>query len=163
MKPAQNSIPDVRRGRQPMPADWDAECYRIFMLDRQERIEMIKHGAPPELVGHLAKIMDVPKQWLIGILGMSRATISRKERTHTPLSVDESERVFGVQYLIGQLEDQSMDEGETEDINPAKSFGDWLDKYHPALGRNPSFYMDTIEGQKLLSGLLDAAFSGAYW
>ena len=124
---------------------------------------MIKRGAPPELVGHLAKIMDVPKQWLIGILGMSRATISRKEHTHTPLSVDESERVFGVQYLIGQLEDQGMDAGETLGIPPAEFFGDWLDEYHPALGRNPSFYMDTIEGQKLLAGLLDAAFSGAYW
>ena len=164
MKPAQNAIPEVRRGRQPMPADWDAECYRIFMLDRQERIEMIKRGAPPELVGHLAKIMDVPKQWLIGILGMSRATISRKEHTHTPLSVDESERVFGVQCLIGQLEDQVLDGGEPAGFDPAKYFGEWLDEYQPALGgRNPSFYMDTIEGQKLLSGLLAAAADGAYW
>lgn len=163
MKPAQNSIPHVRRGRQPMPPEWDAECHRVYLLDRQERIETIKRGAPPGLVGHLAKIMDVPKQWLIGILGMSRATIGRKERSHTPLSVDESERVFGVQYLIGQIEDQVMDAGEPQGFDPAKYFGDWLDDYCPALGRNPSFYMDTIEGQKLLSDLLDADSSGAYW
>ena len=163
MKPAQNAMPEVRRDRQPMPADWDAECYRIYLLDRQERIEMIKRGAPPELVGHLAKLMDVPKQWLIGILGMSRATISRKERTGTPLSVDESERVFGVQFLIGQLQDQVMEGGEPQGFDPAKCLADWLDDYSPALGRKASFYMDTIEGQKLLSGYLAASYSGAYW
>lgn len=44
------------------------------------------------MVGELSSIVGMSKELLLGSLGPSRATISRKEKDQTVLSKDESER-----------------------------------------------------------------------
>jgi putative toxin-antitoxin system antitoxin component (TIGR02293 family) len=139
------------------------EFHKIYMFDAQERIDAIKRGVPAETIGQLSEKMNIPKAWLIGTLGLSRATLSRKERERKALSTDESERVLGVQALIGQVEQMVSESGDPVDFDAAKWVSGWLNSPVPALGgKKPASYMDTIEGQKLISNLLAMTQSGAY-
>ncbi len=123
----------------------------------------IKRGVPAEVVGILSGKMSTPKEWLIATLGLSRATLSRKERERKALSKDESERVLGVQALIGQVEHMVRESGDPGGFDAAKWLSEWLRTAVPALGGNtPAGYLDTIEGQKLVSNLLAMGQSGAY-
>lgn len=53
--------------------------------------------------------------------------------------------------------------GNADQFDAAKWVSNWLTAPLPALGgQTPASYMDTFEGQKLVSNLLAQAQSGAY-
>lgn len=53
--------------------------------------------------------------------------------------------------------------GDPEGFDAAHWVSDWLNTPLPALGgHHPATYMDTAEGQKLVSNLLAMVQSGAY-
>ncbi len=107
--------------------------------------------------------MGMSKELLLGSLGLSRATISRKERDETVLSKDESERVLGIASLIGKAQSMVEESGNPDGFDAARWVANWLSKPLPALGgATPASYMDTFEGQKLVSELLSMGQSGAY-
>ena len=107
--------------------------------------------------------MDISKDALIMALGFSPSTINRKMREQRQLSRDESERVLGVELLIGQVEQMVQESGDPSKFDAAKWVSNWLNSSVPALGGDtPASYMDTFEGQKLVSNLLALAQSGAY-
>jgi hypothetical protein len=65
--------------------------------------------------------------------------------------------------LIGQVEVMLSQSGTGEKFDADRWVGAWLDHPLPALGgARPAEYMDTIEGQELVSGLLAQSQSGAY-
>jgi putative toxin-antitoxin system antitoxin component (TIGR02293 family) len=135
----------------------------VYNYPPQERIELIRGGVPAKDVGRLAHSMHLPKDFLIASLGIARATLSRKERTSKPLSPDESERLLGIKALIGQVQLMVEQSGNPEGFDAARWVSGWLNTPLPALGgRPPASYMDTVEGQKLVSNLLALAQSGAY-
>ena len=139
------------------------EFHKIYKFAPQERIDAIRRGVSAEEVLILSSKMAIPKEWLIETLRLPRATLSRKDRVSKPLSKDESERVLGVQALIGQVEEMVRESGNPVHFDAAKWVSGWLNSPMPALGgKNPASYMDTIEGQKLVSNLLAMAQSGAY-
>src|SRR5262249_36733937 len=110
-----------------------------------------------------ASQMDVPKEWLILNLHISRATLNRKEREAKSLSLEESERVLGMTTLIGQVEAMVAESGNPQGFEAAKWLSQWINTPIPALGGDrPVEYLDTIEGQKLIANLLATAQSGAY-
>ena len=113
-------------------------------------------------VGELSSAMDMPKEALMDSLGLSRATINRKVQREQALSPEESERVMGMQALIGQV--QTMIEAErAPEFDAAKWLANWLAAPLPALGgETPGSFMDTVEGQKYVGNLLEMAQSGAY-
>jgi putative toxin-antitoxin system antitoxin component (TIGR02293 family) len=131
-------------------------------MDVNKKIDMIRMGVPARMVGDLSSSMGMPKEALIDSLGLSRATINRKVQRGIPLSPEESERVMGMQSLIGQV--QGMVDGESaSDFDAAKWLARWLAEPLPALGgATPASYMDTVEGQKYIGKLLAMAQSGAY-
>lgn len=136
---------------------------QVFLSPPSERINTIKRGVPAEHVNVLAERMDIAKDALIDTLGLARATVNRKARDNKPLSQDESERVLGIEYLIGQVENMIKESGDPQGFDAAKWVSHWLTSPLPALGgQAPASYMDTIEGQKLVSNLLATAQSGAY-
>jgi putative toxin-antitoxin system antitoxin component (TIGR02293 family) len=95
--------------------------------------------------------------------GLSRATISRKERDDTVLSKDESERVLGVAALIGKVQTMVEESGNPDGFDSSRWVADWLTKPVPALGgAAPASYLDTFEGQRLVAELLALSQSGAY-
>ena len=107
--------------------------------------------------------MGMPKENLMDCLGLSRATVNRKAQQDQPLSPDESERVVGVQTLIGQVQAMVEASSGAEGFDAARWVSRWLGEPLPALGgEKPADYMDTVEGQKLVTQLLAMAGSGAY-
>jgi uncharacterized protein (DUF2384 family) len=100
---------------------------------------------------------------LIYTLRLSRATVNRKVRSEGTLSQDESERVLGMASLIGQVQTMVEESGQMEGFNAAEWLAHWLFQPLPALGGNtPASFMDSIEGQKMVSNLLAMTQSGAY-
>lgn len=137
-----------------------AERYRV---DPQVRIALIRQGMPASTIGNLCMRMGISKELLLSSLGLSRATISRKEKDATLLSKDESERVLGVETLIGQVQAMVEQSGESVGFDAARWLSSWLTTPLPALaGETPASYLDTFEGQKLVGELLSMMQSGAY-
>lgn len=140
-----------------------ATFHHLYRVDPQTRIAAIRKGIPASLVGELSSTMGMSKELLLGSLGLSRATISRKERDEAALSKDESERVLGVAFLIGKVQSMVEESGDPASFDAARWVADWLAKPLPALGgATPASYMDTFEGQKLVAELLSMSQSGAY-
>lgn len=135
----------------------------LYRVDPQARIAAIRKGIPASMVGEISSTMNMSKELLLGSLGLSRATISRKERDETALSRDESERVLGVALLIAQVQAMVEESGDPAGFNAAHWLADWLAQPLPALGgATPASYMDTFEGQRLVAELLSMNQSGAY-
>ena len=148
-------------GKPVKPQAFDsADHYRT---DPQLRIAAIRQGIPAAVVGQLSTDMGISKEFLLASLGLSRATISRKERDATVLSRDESERVLGVAALIGKVQAMVDESGNPTGFDAARWLADWLAKPLPALGgATPASYLDTFEGQRLVAELLAMSQSGAY-
>lgn len=153
----------VLRGvrRQPMRAKV-GKFTAWYTMDITEKIGALRSGVPAQLVGELSLAMDMPKEALMDSLGLSRATINRKVQREQPLSREESERVMGMQSLIGQVQ-AMIDADSVPEFDAAKWLARWLAEPLPALGgATPASYMDTVEGQKYVGNLLAMAQSGAY-
>ena len=85
---------------------------QLYLLDPQERIAVIRQGIDASMIGNLSLRMGMSKENLLSSLGLSRATISRKEKDATLLSKDESERVLGVETLIGMVQTMVEQSGD---------------------------------------------------
>ncbi len=135
--------------------DW----YKMGFADK---IDVIRSGVPAQRVGELSSVMDMPKEALMDSLGLSRATINRKVQRAQSLSPEESERVMGMQALIGQVQ-AMIDTESAPEFDAAKWLANWLAAPLPALrGATPASFMDTVEGQKYVGNLLEMTQSGAY-
>ncbi len=136
---------------------------QIYRFDPQARIVMIRQGIPASTISQLSARMGMSKESLLASLGLSRATISRKEKDAALLSKDESERVLGVENLIGMVQSMVEQSGNPAGFDAARWVADWLSKPLPALGgATPASYMDTFEGQKLVADMLAMSQSGVY-
>ena len=68
-----------------------------------------------------------------------------------------------MEYLISQVDDMVRESGDPEGFDAAKWVATWLELPLPALGdRTPASFMDTVEGQKLVSNLVSMAQRGVY-
>ena len=165
-KIARGAVRDVTRSAAAAPRRAPQVVFdglQLYRVDPQVRIAAIRQGIPSAMVAQLATTMGVSKELLLGSLGLSRATISRKERDASVLSKDESERVLGVASLIGKVQTMVEESGNPNGFDAARWVADWMSKPLPALGgATPASYMDTFEGQKLVIDLLSMSQSGAY-
>jgi len=133
-----------------------------YKMDVADKIHVIRSGVPAQRVGELSSVMNMPKEALMDSLGLSRATINRKVQREQRLSPDETERVVGMQALIGQVQ-AMIDTESAPEFDAAKWLASWLAAPLPALGgATPASFMDTVEGQKYIGNLLEMFQSGAY-
>jgi putative toxin-antitoxin system antitoxin component (TIGR02293 family) len=147
----------------PAPLHYAAEEAATYRIDPRARITLIRQGIPASTIGSLSARMGMSKESLLASLGLSRATISRKEKDATVLSKDESERVLGVEELISMAQSMVEQSGDPAGFDAARWVANWLTRPLPALaGDTPASYMDTFEGQKLVADLLAMSQSGAY-
>lgn len=145
--------------RSPSPTNFS----RVYHLAPAERIALVKQGIPAGDVVKIAKSIGRPKERLMKVLGLPRATVDRKARAKQRLSVEHGERLLGFSKLLGQVQVMVEQSGNPTGFEPAKWVADWLDEPLPALGgRCPAEYLDTNEGQQLVSSLLAKMQSGAY-
>ena len=150
----------ARAGRQTRGEDFFVAA---FLAEPTALVDTVKLGVPSGLVSQLAESMRVPKERLMITLGLPRATMQRKAASDSRLAPNESSRVLGMTRLIGQVQAMVNESGEPKDFDAAAWLASWLEQAIPALGgRRPAEFMDTAEGQTLVSRLLAQAQSGAY-
>ena len=135
----------------------------IYEMQPLARAYLVKAGAPSSLLSNLSASMDVPKERLIKMLGLSRSTVARKIADKADFSMDDSERVVGLVKLVGQVEKMVMESGDPNGFDAAKWFGRWIEQPEAALaGRKPADLMDSSDGREAVSRLLAQMQSGAY-
>ena len=138
-----------------------ADPARVYRLTPYDSVIALKAGIPIRHIDALATRMQLRKGALIDALRLPSA--KRKARPDGKLSQDESERVLGLEYLIGQIHTMIEESGEPEGFDAAQWLGQWMFKQVPALGgETPASLMDSITGQKFISNLLAMSQSGAY-
>jgi len=135
----------------------------VYKASHFERIEMIRRGVPATTLNDIVRKMDVSKDSLYVTLRFPASTMDRKIRQNDTLSSEHTERLLGLERLIGQVEVMLIESGHDKKFDASRWVGAWLERPIPALGGSkPADYMDTIEGQEFISRLLAQSQSGAY-
>ena len=135
----------------------------IYRASPWERITWIRNGVPAEVLVETGEDMGFAKERMIMLLNLTRATVNRRLKTKDALPTEFSERIIGLQKLIGQVEVMVAESGDPAGFNAARWFADWLVRPVAALGHaKPADFMDTIEGQEMVSSLLAKMQSGVY-
>jgi putative toxin-antitoxin system antitoxin component (TIGR02293 family) len=135
----------------------------VYRATPSERIKMIKSGVPAALVKDLFTQLAMSQSLGFEALKLSAATVNRKALQADNLSVDEGERVLGMAKLVGQVEAMVQDSGNPAGFDAPAWTSRWLREPLPAFGgARPVDFMDTMEGQAMVSRVLAQSQSGAY-
>ena len=135
----------------------------LFQATPEDRVKLIRKGVKADALVNTSKIMGISRERLFATLNFPAGTVKRKIAQDELLSPDQSERIIGLQKLIGQVESMVTESGNPEGFDPARWIANWLETPCPALGGDkPAGYMDTIEGQRIVANLLAMMQSGAY-
>lgn len=135
----------------------------IYSAQPYDRIKFIKEGVPAKYVVLISKSMGVTKEKLFRTLGLPKSTLDKKISHNQLLPPDQGERVLGLAKLVGQVEEMVNESGNPENFDAAEWVAHWIAVPSPALGGvTPASYMDTAEGQEIVSGLIAKMQSGAY-
>jgi len=130
------------------------------------RIDLIRNGVKAADFKRFVSQLDMPQERVLMMLDIATATVNRRASRNEPLSREDSEKVLGMAKLIGQVEtmlEESGDPEATKEFDAARWLTHWMEEPVPALGgASPSAYMDTIEGQEMMSKLLATMQTGAY-
>ncbi len=90
-------------------------------------------------------------------------TVSSHLGTTKELHQEQLVRAVGLKRLIKQVEVMVATSGNDAPFDANEWLGEWLERPIPALGgAKPSEYMETLEGQEILSTLLAQSQSGVY-
>jgi len=135
----------------------------IYSAQPSDRIKIIRNGVPANYVVYISKSMGITRESLFNALGLPRSTIERKVTNNQALPPEQGERVIGMAKLVGQVQVMVEQSGESSGFDAAEWVAHWMDSPSPALGGDtPASYMDTVEGQELVSSLIAKMQSGAY-
>ncbi|MDG4550505.1 MAG: DUF2384 domain-containing protein [Candidatus Contendobacter sp.] len=128
-----------------------------------EVIAIVRQGVPAERLIEIGACLHRSKEWLFRTLKLPRSTMDHKIRQHERLSPEHSERVVGLERLIGQVQAMVANTEAASDFNACRWVGQWLDRPVPALGdAKPADFMDTLQGQALVSRLLAQSQAGVF-
>ena len=89
-----------------------------YWLSPMERSQRVKQGVPAREVVTLADAMGLPRDQFMRVLGLARSTVERKITQRGPLSQAESEKLVGVERLIGQVDAMVRDAVAENSLNP---------------------------------------------
>lgn len=162
-KPAQDSAKATGVAEAGVAFHGLSEFSLLYRNGRDRHVRTIRTGVPATYIKDLGGRLKLQQKELLNALNISQATMSRKAASDVALSSSDSERVLGVAKLIGQVETMMAESSDVRDFDAAEWVGRWLTRPARALGGvKPIDYLDTIEGQGLLSDLLAKQQSGAY-
>jgi len=135
----------------------------VYQSDPSDRVAMIRAGVPATDAKKLLEKLDVSQGAVLKSLNLSTATLNRKVSKGEALSAEDSERIVGMSKLIGQVQTMVEQSGAPDGFDAVKWVAGWLQTPVAALGGGrPVDYMDTMEGQGMVSALLARMQSGAY-
>jgi putative toxin-antitoxin system antitoxin component (TIGR02293 family) len=139
------------------------ELYQTTPVDR---IDLIRSGVSAADFKTFVSSLDIQQEKVFTMLDIATATVNRKASRKESLSREDSEKILGMAKLIGQVEamlEESGDPALMQDFDAARWLTHWMEEPIPALGgASPADYMDTIEGQEMISRLLATMQTGAY-
>lgn len=139
---------------------------RLYQTTPVERIGLIRNGVNAADFKTFVGTLDIQQEKVFTMLDIATATVNRKASRNESLSREDSEKVVGMAKLIGQVETMLAESGDpelTHGFDAARWLTHWMEEPIPALGgASPSEYMDTIEGQEMISKLLAMMQTGAY-
>ena len=143
---------------------WGTIVYaNLYKSQIIERLQIIRDGVRAVDAKIWLEMPDIGSLALLKALDLPVATFNRKVKSKETLSKPESERVLGFARLVGQLESIVEDSSDSTDFDAKKWMSKWLTEPLPALGNvAPIEFMDTMEGQQLVSQKLAQIASGAY-
>lgn len=131
-----------------------------------DRIDLIRSGVNAADFKTFVSRLDIQQEKVFTMLDIATATVNRKASRNESLSREDSEKIVGMAKLIGQVEAMLEESGDPElmqDFDAARWLTHWMEEPIPALGgASPADYMDTIEGQEMISRLLATMQTGAY-
>ena len=128
-----------------------------------DRANLVMAGVPSSLLSNLSVSMDLPKERLTKILGLSRFTVARKIADKANFSASDSERIVGLVKLVGQIQKMVAESGDPNGFDAAKWLGRWIEQPNAALaGRKPGDLLVPSDGREAVSRLLAKTQSGAY-
>ncbi len=134
-----------------------------YHWDAFDMVNIIRHGVPAVNVEALGATLHLDKGIVTELLGLPKSTVDKKIKDDKDLTPEQSERVLGLQRLIGQVEVIVAESGDPTGFDAGEWLARWIQKPLPALGgRKPDEFLDTVIGQQLVSKLLAQIQSGAY-
>jgi putative toxin-antitoxin system antitoxin component (TIGR02293 family) len=145
-------------GRLPMPSP-----LQWYEAPLTERMELVRRGVPANWLLESQHALALTRNALCELLGLKVSTVNRKLLNRSLLNPDESERLMGLQRLIGQVEVLVRDCGDGSTFEAGRWLADWLQRPNRALGGvRPAAFMDTAEGREQVGRLIGAQRSGSY-
>ncbi len=136
---------------------------QVYRATPQQRIRVIKQGMRATDAKRILSGLAIPQGRVFKALHISQATVNRKAQRNDVLNAVESERILGMAKLVGQVQAIVEESGDPEGFDAGAWLSSWLQEPSPALGGSPPVeFMDTIEGQAIVSRLLAQVQSGAY-
>lgn len=143
-----------------IPGDPYTSLYRAGVMDR---IGLIVAGVAATDAKRWLDILALGRSETLKALDLSVATFNKKVKANARLSPAESERVVGFARLVGQIEAMFEEAGGPPEFDVHAWLARWLTDPLPALGNaRPIDFMNTMEGQALVSQKLAQIASGAY-
>jgi|GEM_PF-459186 len=120
-------------------------------LRSKERIELLRKGIEADVIIYASDYLDVSRDYLGRIIGMSPATMHRKIKKNDLLSPAESERLTRIAEIETEAEDVfgSYEKAKT-----------WLLREHKVLGGTPLSMLDTDIGTGEVKRILGAIAYG---
>lgn len=135
----------------------------VYLAAPVKRVELIRKGVLVVDLRQTIEKMGLTSEQTFQMLNFPRSTIGRKMAANKTLTTEQSERFIGLQRLIGQVELMVQQSGATTGFDAAKWVAQWLEQPSAALGgKRPADFMDTVQGQAIVSDLLAQMQSGAY-
>lgn len=140
------------------------DLYRkLYRAQAMDRIAMITKGVPAVEARQWLDMPVLGRALTYEALDLPIATFNKKVKLNAKLSPAESERVVGFARLVGQVEAMVEDAGDTSEFDARTWLARWLTEPLPAFGNaKPIDFMNTMEGQTLVSQKLAQVASGAY-
>ncbi|RZI72465.1 MAG: DUF2384 domain-containing protein [Pseudomonas sp.] len=135
----------------------------VYCASPADRVQFIKQGVSARKAKTFIMNFDLDQKVMLDALNLKTATVNKKAVKDEALSTDDSERVIGLVKLVGQLQSMIEESGDPDGFDAHEWLSTWLKEPLPAFGGvRPIDYLDTMEGQGLVSRALAQIQAGAY-
>jgi uncharacterized protein (DUF2384 family) len=149
--------------RAPAPALSGLNFVAIYKSDALSRIALARAGIRVGEAKVLLSVLGISDDSARRSLKLSRKMFQKKSSRQARLSVEESEKIIGLAALLGKVE-VFAHVSRLDDA--AVWLFEWLNCALDSLGsRRPLEFLDTVEGLRLLSTLVDDSLIGpaGFW
>lgn len=146
------------------PAGRRSRFAAAYEIDPISRVVAIRRGVSSVERARTSRALGLPKERIDRMLHLPVSTTKRKLAQQARFPPEQSERILGLQRLIGQVETMVAESGShAQSFDARASIAQWPDQTSPALGnKTPGEFLDIIAGQEIVANLLAQMQSGSY-